>query len=71
MAMTKVMVWKVLHRRLCFKTYRMRLVQALTPAGNVRKLEFCKKMQLKMEDDGFLEILISYEATFHVSGKMN
>jgi hypothetical protein len=28
-------------------------------------------MQLKMEDDDFVERLISDEATFHISGKVN
>jgi hypothetical protein len=28
-------------------------------------------MQLKMEEDGFEEWLISDEATFHISGKVN
>jgi hypothetical protein len=29
--MPKMMVWKVLHKRLCFEPYKMRLLQALTP----------------------------------------
>jgi hypothetical protein len=28
-------------------------------------------MQLKVEEDGFVERLISNEATFHISGKVN
>jgi hypothetical protein len=48
----------------------MRLVQALTPADKVKRREFCEKMQLKMEEDGFVERLIfSDEVTFHFSGK--
>jgi hypothetical protein len=62
-------VWKVLHKRLCFKPYKMRLVQALTQAGEVKRREFCEEMQLKMEEDRFVESLISYKATFHFSGK--
>jgi hypothetical protein len=62
-------VWKVLHKRLCFKPYKMRLVQALTPADRVKRREFCEEMQLKMEEDYFIERLISGEATFHISGK--
>ena len=35
--MPKMTVWKVLHKRLCFKLYKMRLVQALTPADKIKK----------------------------------
>jgi hypothetical protein len=50
----------------------MRLVQALTPADKVKWSEFCEGMQLKVEEDGFVERLIcSDEATFHISGKVN
>jgi len=45
----KIMVWKVLHKQLCFKPYKMRLVQALTPADKVKRCNFCEEMQLKME----------------------
>jgi hypothetical protein len=33
--------------------------------------EFCEEVQLKMEEDCFVEGLISDEATFHFSGKVN
>jgi hypothetical protein len=50
----------------------MRLVQALTPAQKVKRREFCEEMQLKLEEDGFVERLIfSDEATFYISGKVN
>jgi hypothetical protein len=49
----------------------MRLVQALTSADKVKRREFCEEMQLKMEENGFVERLISDEATFHISGKVN
>ena len=35
--MPKMTVWKVLRKRLCFKPYKMRLVQALTPADKVKR----------------------------------
>jgi hypothetical protein len=47
------------------------LVQALTPADKLRRCEFCKEMQLKMEEDGFIERMISDEATLHISDKVN
>jgi hypothetical protein len=66
--MPKMMVWKVL----CFKPYKMRLVQALTPADKVKRSEFCEEIQLKMEEDGSVKRLIfCEEATFHISGKMD
>jgi hypothetical protein len=50
----------------------MRLIQALTLADKVKRREFYKEMQLKMEEDGFIERLIfSNEATFHISDKVN
>jgi hypothetical protein len=60
LGMLNMTVWKVL-----------RLVQALTSADRVKRREFCEKMQLKMEEDGFVERLISDEATFYIGGKMN
>jgi hypothetical protein len=49
----------------------MPLEQALTPADKAKRHEFCEEMQLKIEVDGFVERLISHEAIFHVSGKVN
>ena len=70
--MPKMTVWKVLRKRLCFKPYKMRLVQALTPADKVKRRDFCEEMLLKMEENDFVERLIFCdEATFHISGKVN
>jgi len=63
--MLKITVWKVLLKRLCFKLYKMRLVQALTPANKVKRHDFCEEMQLKMEENDFLErIIFCDETTF-------
>jgi len=64
-------VWKVLHKRLCFKPYKMWLVQALTPADKVKRRDFCEEMLLKMEENDFVERLICDETTLHISGKVN
>ena len=70
--MPKMTVWKVLHKQLCFKPCKMRVVQALTPADKVKRRVFCEEMQLKMEENYFVERLIFCdEATFHISGKVN
>ena len=68
----KITVWKVLRKRLCFKPYKVRLVQAITPADKVKRRDFCEEMQLKMEENYFVERLIFCdEATLHISGKVN
>jgi hypothetical protein len=47
-------------------------VKALAPADKARRREFNEELQLKMEEDGFVERLIfSDEAAFHISGKVN
>jgi len=70
--MPKMTVWKVLCKWLCFKLYKIRLVQALTPADKVKRHDFCEEMQLKMEKNDFVERLIFCdEATFHISDKVN
>jgi hypothetical protein len=71
MNMPEMTVRKVLRKRLCFKLYKMRMVQALAPADKVKRLQFCDEMQLKMEEDGFVERLLSDEAAFYISGKVN
>jgi hypothetical protein len=71
LACQNMTVWKVLRKRLCFKPYKMRWVQAFTPGDKVKKGEFCEEMQLKTEEDGFVKRLISDGATFHISGKVN
>ena len=48
--MPKITVLKVLRKRRCFKPHEMRLVQALTPAGKVKRRDFCEDMQLKIEE---------------------
>jgi hypothetical protein len=57
LGMPKMTVRKVLLERLCSKPHKMRLVQALTPADKVKRREFCEEMQLKLEEDGFVERL--------------
>jgi len=69
--MPKITVWKVLLKLLCFKLYKMRLVQALTPADKVKRRDFCEEMQLKMEENDFVErIVFCDEATSHIIGKV-
>jgi transposase len=39
--MPKMTAWKLLRKLLCFKLYKMLLVQAHTPADKVKRREFC------------------------------
>jgi len=65
-------VWRVLKRRLLFKSYRQQLVQALRPNDKQKRVEYCDRMPQNMEDDTFLPRLIfSDEASFCLSGKVN
>ena len=41
--MPEMTVWKVLHKWLCFKPYKMRLVQAVTPADKVKGVTFARR----------------------------
>ncbi|PNF17817.1 hypothetical protein B7P43_G05807 [Cryptotermes secundus] len=57
--MPKRSAWMVLRKWLCFKPYKMRLVQTLKPAVKEKRRDICEEMQLKIEDNGFVERLIS------------
>ena len=48
----------------------MRLVQTLTTADKVKWRDFCVEMQLKEEENNFVENFICDEATLHISGKV-
>jgi hypothetical protein len=64
-------VWRVLHKRLVFKPYRIQMVQKLSDEDHRRRLDFCLQLQdLMSSDDHFLEkVQFSDEAIFHVSGQ--
>jgi hypothetical protein len=47
----------------------MPVVQALTRADKVKRRDFCEELQLKMDENCFVERLISDETTFHISGE--
>jgi len=73
LSMSKRTVWRVLHKRLVFKPYRIQMVQQLSDEDHRRRLDFCLQLQdLMSHDDHFLEkVQFSDEATFHVSGAVN
>lgn len=66
-------IWRVLRKRLKFKPYKIRLVQALSDEDKRCRAEFCEWMLEKMdEDDNFISrLFFSDEATFHLSGTVN
>jgi len=72
-SMSKTTVWRVLRKRLVFKTYRIQMVQKLPDEDHRRQLDFCLQLQdLMSSDDHFLEkVQFSDEATFHVSVAVN
>ena len=71
--MSKTTVWRVLHKRLVFKPYRIHMVQQLSDEGHRRGLDFSLQLQdLMGSDDHFLEkVQFSDEATFDVSSAVN
>jgi hypothetical protein len=73
LSMLKTTVWRVLHKCLVFKPYRIQMVQQLSDEDHRRRLDFCSQLQdLMSSDDHFLEkVEFSDEATFHISGAVN
>jgi len=71
--MSKTTVWRVLHKRLVFKPYRIQMVQQSSDEDHRCRLNFCLQLQdLMSSDDHFLEeVQFSDEGTFHVSGAVN
>jgi len=71
--MSKTTVWRVLHKCLVLKPYRIQMVQQLSDEDHRRRLDFCLQLQdLMSSDDHFLEkVQFSDEATFHISGAVN
>ncbi|GFN81861.1 hypothetical protein PoB_000836700 [Plakobranchus ocellatus] len=66
-------VCKILEKRLRFTPYKLQLVQNLYPQDKEVRFEFCHIILESMENDPDLlsKIIISDEATFYSSGKVN
>ncbi|PNF19921.1 hypothetical protein B7P43_G11719 [Cryptotermes secundus] len=65
-------LWSVLRKRILMKPYKLQLLQALKPQDKVARTHFAEDIQEKMEDDGFVERLVSIDdATFHLSTIVN
>jgi hypothetical protein len=45
LSMLKTTVWRVLHKRLVFKPYRIQMVQHLSDEDHRRRLDFCLHLQ--------------------------
>jgi len=73
LSMLKATVWRVLHKHLVFKPYRIQTVQQLSDEDHRCRLDFCLQLQdLMSSDDHFLEkVQFSDEVTFQVSGAVN
>ena len=64
-------VWRILRKRLRVKGYRLQLLQALNPHDHNLRLHFCVDFQLRLEEEGYAEKLVSSdEATFHVCAEV-
>jgi hypothetical protein len=51
--------------------YRLQLLQALRSADHVARINFSIEIVEAHDDDDFLRLVFSDEATFHLSGKVN
>jgi hypothetical protein len=66
-------VWRVLHKRFSFWPYKFQLLQELKPNDQPHQRNFCTDMLNCLKQDNlFLDkIVLSDEATLHLSGKVN
>ena len=66
-------VHKVLHVRLRLHAYQLQIVQALKPDNRPRRAAFAEEILQRIDDDSdYLKcVVLSDEASFHVSGKVN
>lgn len=65
-------VWKVLRTKLQFKPYRLQLLQQITENDKVRRLDFCERMLMELQNPNFgKKLVFSDESTFHLSGHVN
>jgi hypothetical protein len=73
LSMSKTTVWRVLHKHLVFKPYRIQMVQQLSDEDHRCRLDFCLQLRDLMSSiDHFLEkVQFSDEVTFHISGAAN
>jgi hypothetical protein len=68
LSMSKTTVWRVLHKCLVFKPYRIQMVQQLLDEDHRRR----QLQDLMSSNDHFLEkVQFSDEATFHISSAVN
>jgi hypothetical protein len=66
-------VWRVLHKKLFFWPYKFQLLQELKPNDQPHRRNLCTDMLncLKQDNLFFDKIVLSDEANFHLSGKVN
>jgi hypothetical protein len=65
-----VTVWRIRHKRLACKPYRLQLLQALTPEDHDLRHEFSLEFQERLQEEAD-KLVFSDEACFHLSGKVN
>jgi len=65
-------VWRILHKRLHVRGYRLQLLQVLNPQDHNLCFHLCVDFQQRLEEDGFAEKLVfSDKVTFRVCDKVN
>lgn len=70
--LVKSTVWKVLRNKLFWKRYRLQLLQKLNHRDYEQRNEFCNERNDLLGGNTFFNnLVISDEATFHLSGKVN
>lgn len=69
----KSTVWKIARKRLQLFPYKLQMVHKLQPGDPAKRLSFCENFMAMIEEDEGLpdRIVMSDEATFHLSGKVN
>jgi len=66
----KITAWKLLHDRLRFKPFKLKLLQVLTEGNTVRRAAICKDFIPSLEEEETLNLyfVCSDQAVFHLHG---
>lgn len=68
--MPKMTAWQLLYERLCFKPYKLKLLQVLSEGNTVRWAAICKDFIPRLEEEKTLNLnlVCSDAAVFHLYG---
>ena len=73
LGLSRATLGRILHKDLKFHPYKIQITHHLHEGDNVKRLQFCEKMQeLIAENPNFLAtVIMSDESNFHLSGYVN